>query len=1125
MKTASILIVASIILSCNSSDNSSEKNNYTDGSEETDPSLQPSHIFRSLDSQLTGIDFVNTITQSPEVNIFSYEYLFNGGGVASADFNNDNLPDLLFTGNQVPNRIFINKGDLKFEDATEKAGINITNPDGKPSWHSGVAVADVNQDGWLDIYICRSGPGNVFTRPTNLLFINNGNMTFTERSKEYGVDDSGYSTGAAFLDYDKDGDVDLFVLNHFTIFNARVPEEVIRRELPERSSQLYRNDNGKFVKVTSDLGMLKYAYGLGVTASDLNNDGWTDLYVSNDFAQPNVMWINNGDGTFSDEIKTHLGHTAYFSMGCDVNDFNNDGHPDIMAVDMASRDHLTAKTFMASMNTQEFKVMTEVYGQIPQYMFNELQLNNGNGRFSDIAHLAGIAKTEWSWAPLFADFDNDGFKDLIVTNGFKQNVLDNDLKLRIKARQEELKGKMMSDEERFEWVAQAPEYKTINYYFRNNGDLTFKNMSSEWLVNPPGLSNGAVYTDLDRDGDLDLVINNIDENVTVLENIHKGMSFFQLELRSRENRFASLLNAKVFLYNKGGMQFQEFTPYRGYQSSVEPLIHFGLGKEGVVDSVVIRWTNGKEQSIRNPKPNQRITVFLEDASTPRPAPATVPAYYVEEAAGRGLQFVHQKVDFDDFAREVLLPHKISSVGGCAAVADINSDGLDDIYFGGSLLQEAGLFVQNKNGGFSRVKTPAFEKDKNYNDLGCMFFDADGDGDFDLYVCSGGSGRIEGNTAYNQDRLYMNNNGTFERNKKFPVIKSSTQAVVSFDFDGDGDLDLFVGGRNVPGRYPETPNSYLLKNDGKGNFTDITKQAAPELEFPGLVTDVIAEDFNGDGKTDLIICGEWMAISFFQNTGKSFTNVTSKIGSPELTGWWYSLTSVDWDGDGDNDLIAGNIGGNNKFQPSTEKPLKVLLNDFDNNGTPDMYLCTKYKGKEVPVRGRECSSQQMPFILDKFKTYRSFANADINEILGKQAIENALSKQAVEFKHVVLINDKGTYKKAEFLDNRLQVAPLRDAVKINSDKGEWLVMGGNLKDSEVETTPYDAGIGYLLSRQSGKWAPEHVSSSGFYIPGDVRQIKPVRLSGGKTALVVVNYGGAAQLFVPSGSVTKGKIASR
>ena len=1111
MKYIKFILLFCLLLNCNKDKKASKAEAINSVENETEAFL---FLNKLVDE--TGIDFKNTITQDAQINILSYEYLFNGGGISVGDINNDGLQDLLFTGNQVPNKLYLNKGNLKFEDITEKAGLNVQNEDGLPSWHTGSTIADINNDGYLDIYICRSGMNNAYTTPENLMFINNGDLTFTENAKELGVNDAAHSSSATFFDYDKDGDLDLYVNNHFVSFNRKSSVAKMYEQLKENPDQLeansshfYRNQNGKFVDVTREIGMLRYDYGLGVVATDLNNDGWTDLYVSNDFTQPNVMWINDKNGGFTDEIKNMASHVAYFSMGCDVNDFNNDGNPEIIAVDMAAKDHVTSKTFMASMNTDFFKEMTEVYKHIPQYMFNEFQLNNGNNTYSEISNMIGVAKTDWSWAPLFADFDNDGYKDLLITNGYKQNFLDNDFRNKLKERKIQLQGKPIPIEERERWLQTIPEYKAKNYFFRNTGDLNFEDYSKIWLENAPNISNGSAYSDLDNDGDLDLIISNIDDYASILENQTKNSNYIQIDLKTTSKNHSSLLNAKVYAYADKEIYYQEYTATRGFQSSVDNIIHFGLGDRIKIDSLKVVWNNQKEEVIHSVDINQRKEILYDDAKTKTLSQGKTNSLFTNAK----LDFTYSKNNFDDFKKEILLPHKMSTMGSDISVGDINNDGLDDFFIGGNMNQSGVIFVQNKNSSFNKIIPEVLKDDSAFEDLGNLFFDADGDGDLDLYVASGGGGEIESQLNLLQDRLYINTGSDFVK-RPLPRIESSTKAVKAIDFDSDGDLDLFVAGRNTPGHYPKISKSYLLENDGKGNFNDIIAIVAPELEYSGMITDILITDLNKDEKQDLVVCGEWMPVSFFEFVDGKFINKTSTYGDINKVGWWFALGETDIDNDGDLDIVSGNIGANNKFQPSREKPLKLYFNDFDQNGTEDIYLSVKYKGQDVPVRGKECSSQQMPNISEKFGSYIDFANANIEQILGAENVKNALLFEANEFKHTIFYNDSGNYKTTTYLPSLSQVAPMRSMIftDLNNDNINDFVSVGNLKDTEVETSAYDAGVGFCALKTNNKFKQIALNQTGFYAKGETRDIKVIELSNGKSMLIVSKYGEPMETFI-------------
>lgn len=1073
------------------------------------PVSQNNYLLNSLSAERTGIDFINTIQQDSITNILSWEYLFNGGGVAAGDFNNDGLIDLVFSGNQVDNKIYLNKGGLKFEDVTDQSGIAC-----KGYWTTGITLVDLNHDGLLDIYFSVSGPKEKYKDRKNQLFINQGDMKFVEKASEYGIADEGYSSGAVFFDFDKDGDFDLYVNNHFDYFNRGFNDNELFKLLNENpdimekgSSHFYINENNKFVDATQKLGMLRFDYGLGLVAADVNGDGWTDLYVSNDYTQPNVLWINQKDGTFKDEIKKWMGHVAYYSMGCDINDFNNDGLPDIYAVDMAAGNHYTAKTFMVSMQTEYFRKMKYFYKYVPQFMFNELQLNSGLGRFSEIAHFAGLAKTEWSWAPLFVDIDNDGLKDIVVTNGYKQNSLDNDFRIKLNNRKYELNGNIPL-QERMYWISQIPKYESENHFQKNISDLRFEDMRNKWIKSDQGISNGVAYADLDNDGDMDLIMNNLDKKASILLNTSKDNNYLQIKLKSKDP--TKILNTKLTIYYDEHQAYQELTTFRGFQSSMEDLIHFGLSTHKKVDSLRIEWPDGTLTLQKDILANQRLAIEFDQCERKSISKKTN-SQDKNKAKSKGLQFKYRSNGFNDFEKEILLPQKMSTLGPEIAVADVNGDQLEDVFIGGNLNQPAVLFIQQKNGIFIESNQPDLSKDMKYEDLSAHFFDADQDGDLDLLVLSGGGAELKDSTLM-IDRFYENNKGVFKRNNLFPALYSSTKATCIFDFDRDGDMDLLICGRNSPGNYPVAPKSYLLINNGNGNFEDRTTEIFPEIQQKGMITAVLAKDIDQDGWLDLVVCGEWMSIEFYLQRSGKFVNSTAKLSDPMLQGWWQSMMFLDYDLDGDEDLIVGNIGMNNKFKPSKYEPLKIYYNDFDNNGTGDIYLSANKEGKEMPIRGRECSSQQMPFIQQKFPTYDLFARASVEEILGSDQMNKALVLEAREFGHLVLYNENGIFKNMEYLPNSTQLAPLMAmlAYDLDQDGKDDLIGAGNLIETEVETSAYDAGNGFCL--MMGKAKKQFINGiNSTILSGDVRDLKLIKNAKEQYYVLVSNHDEALQLI--------------
>lgn len=1100
------LTVAVFLVSCGDTNNSTTINipeiKTTQGK---DAKIPADKQFTLMPDSYTGLSFANRLGEDIHgtYNVLAFTYYYNGAGVSTGDINNDGLPDIFVTGNTVSNRLYLNKGDMQFEDITEKAGLM------SKQWSTGVTMTDVNNDGYLDIYVCRAGPNKVADNRSNLMYINNGDLTFTEKAKEMGIADTNHSTHASFFDYDKDGDFDLYVAD-YSLYSRMNINEVMKevqdeKKLREASGKLYRNDDGKFVDVSKSAGVLNYGYGLGLVTSDFNHDGWTDIYVSNDFTVPDFMYINNGDGTFTDKTKQITKQISYDGMGCDIADFNNDGKVDIAVVDMTETDHVRNKTTMANMNTQAFWSYVNRLDYQHQYMFNSLQLNRGNGTFSNVAFAAGLGSTDWSWSALFADLDNDGWKDFYVTNGYRRYSNDKDFRDELNTR-----GKNLTKELREELYAKIPEYKLSNYVYRNSKDLDFINETKDWGMEHPSYSNGAAYADLDNDGDLDILVSNVDAKTFVYRNNSnlKDKNNF-LRVKPAGKNAALISNAKVSLYSGDQVQFQEYTPSRGYQSSVEHMLHFGLGKVDVVDSVKVEWLSGKTQVMKNVKANQILVLDESKSKKINTRASQEETIFTQTATNTlGIDYVHKENEYNDFEVEVLLPHKQSSLGPFAGVGDVNNDGLDDFYLGGATGQEGELYVQTKSGKYKKMKGP-WQADKESEDMSSLFFDADGDGDMDLYVASGGSADVTSTNLF-QDRLYLNQGNTFTKAKGWlPKMISSTLRVKALDYDNDGDQDLIVGGRLTPEKYPYPSRSYLLENKGN-SFKDVTGNS-PEMMSPGLINDILCTDFNNDGKTDIIMAGEWTSIRFFQNNGRSFKDVSEKyIGEPH-NGWWYSLALHDVDGDGDQDLIAGNLGVNNKFHASKKKPLNLYSNDFDNNGTCDVVLGKYYKGKEVPVRGKQCSTEQMPFISEKFPSFHEFANATLDDMYGEK-LSNALHVQVTDFKSYVFINNGGKYD-AVALPMEAQIAPV-NAMIVKDWTGNGhpdILLAGNMHHVEVETPRYDAGVGLLLEGDgTGKFKAVKLSKSGFYTPDDVKDIQYVR--GADTdKVIVLNNSNVVKLF--------------
>ena len=1094
-----LLIVLSLFLTaCNEKSSQDQTDAY-----------QGTQIFTLLSESETNINFANTLTDGLNTNVLMYEYFYNGGGVALGDINGDGLDDIYFTGNMVPNRLYLNKGDLKFEDVSEAAGVMGQN---RP-WKTGVTMVDINGDGKLDIFVGYSG--NVKPESMkNQMFVNQGNNgsgvpTFVDKAEEYGLGNPSTTTQASFFDYDRDGDLDMLLLNHnpksLPILDEASTVDLLKNDDAISGIRMYRQDskNGEpfFVDVTKASGILSspLTYGLGIGIADVNQDGWQDMYISNDYSVPDFLYINNKNGTFTDVGTQSMGHTSHSSMGNDIADFNNDGLPDIYTLDMLPEDNQRQKLLSGLDNYELFDFNVKM-GFNHQYMRNMLQMNtgieskNGGVQFSEIGQLLGISNTDWSWAPLFADFDNDGFKDLFITNGYVRDYTNMDF---LKFMGDKLKRKEgnVKREDVLELVQQMPSSNLKNYLFRNTQNFSFSNVGTNWGLDQTANSSGAAYADLDNDGDLDLVVNNINSTAFLYRNdSNKGSENNYLTIKLvGEGKNTLGVGAKVKVYANHQVQYLEQMPTRGYQSSVSPTLHFGFGKSSKIDSITVIWLSGKMETLKDQKTNQVISFDEKKATQKFIKEPSVPTIFQEISSP--ITYTDAVVKTNDFKRQPLMVNPVSFSGPCMVKGDVNQDGIEDVFIGGETGVAGKLFLGGKGESFREMKILALETDKESQDTDALFFDANGDGHVDLYVASGGYGNYLPEDPLLQSRLYFNNGkGGFDKaTTSLPKMLSSSSSVVIADFNGDNKPDIFEGGRVVPGRYPEAPRSYILINNGNGTFTDKTKEIAPELEFLGMVTDAAVADLDGDKLAELIVVGEWMPISVFSIKKGKLTNTTTNYFDKQYSGWWNKITAEDMNGDGKVDLVIGNLGLNSQCRASETEPCELLYKDFDDNGSVDPIMSFYIQGISYPYVTRDEMLDQISIMRTRFQDYKGYADAKIEDIFTADELKGAKKLQANHFKTTYFQNNASGKLKEKSLPLEAQISQVYTitVLDFNKDGHKDILLCGNSDKARLRFGKYDANYGTLL-KGNGQGGFEYVPQavSGFNIRGDVRSVVQV-----------------------------------